>query len=158
MKEKIEIHSDDYIDRITRIVGVAIICAPTSILCTAQVAGVACLHPKIEGYTVPIHSINPEKFRKNLDSFDDCKRGCDFVMCFEDEKIRRRNYARAVGKFLKESLNNKNAQQMLFTFDYDRIDELTEGWWPVIVQFSESFTNKPYDTKFKGYLHFGNCD
>lgn len=160
-KEIVELHADDCIGRHTEIIGIAIICASTGILCTAQVAGIACRHPKIEGYIIPLHSFNTEKFIKNLESFNDCDWGCDFVynkIPFEGDKERRNDYANAVDSFLKENFNNKNAQQMLSYFDYDRIDELTEGWWPVLIQFSDCFTNKPYDTRFKGYLHFGNCD
>lgn len=156
MNKQIEIHSDDYVGRITKIVGVAIICAPTGIICTAQVGGISCKHPKVEGFTVPLHSLNTEKFRKNLYNFNDCDKGCSFHSKIDKDKMNK--YANAVDKFLKTAFNKKNEQQMLFTFDYDRIDELTEGWWPVLVQFSEWLTDKPYDTKFKGYLHFGNCD
>jgi hypothetical protein len=148
--------------------GVVIVCAPTGIMCTAQVGGNACSHPYVEGFPMDVHCV--EGFQNALDEFDDCSWGCwvsgglHYDNSEPDSEEDLNNYGKAVDEFLAENVNNKHSRLSFFEFDYDRIKELTEGWWPVLIRFHNNEFKKPatgdnlYETKFKGYLHFGNCD
>lgn len=143
------------------VVGRVIICAPTNIICTVQAGGIACRHPGAEGFPMDVRAWEEEIFYKALNEFDDCKWGC---WCFpeefetKEEHEHLEKYAREIDKFLSKNLSGTNCsiEGMAFEFDHERIKELMEGWWPVLVRFkNEEFY---YDTKFKGYLYFGNCD
>jgi hypothetical protein len=139
--------------------GMAIICAPTGIICTVQAGGISCEQPKVEGYRLPIWMHDSKSFYEALKEFDDCKWGCYAGKAWnnldDEERIK---YAEAIDKFLKESVNwVENLENIRFSFDYERIEEVMEGWWPVLVQFHH-YEYGYYDRKFKGYLHFGNCD
>jgi hypothetical protein len=117
-------------------VGSSVICAPTGIFCTSQVGGTACCHPEAEGFYMNVF-VNAEEdevhFRKVLDEFDDCKRGCNFA--FEDmEDEERHEYAQAIDDFLIKNLNKKSVCGSIFEFDYERIKEVMEGWWPVLIR------------------------
>lgn len=138
-------------------------------LCAAQVGGTACRHPSAEGFPMDIHT--EDNFHDALNEFDDCSRGCwCWDGCYagndedaQDNKEYFNNYGKAIDKFLVDNVNGKISEGLVFEFDYERTRELAEGWWPVLIRFRnneyyrESVANF-YETKFKGYLHFGNCD
>lgn len=145
--------------------GVVIICSNTGIICTTQVGGIACLSPKVEGFPLYIDVIEP------LDDFDDCKWGCINSLINDPKYLEQ--YGNEIDKYLKDNINGNNVLKINFEFDYERKNELMEGWWPVLIRFSQhertvykdgsvmhSYDDKESlsDTKFKGYLHFGNCD
>jgi hypothetical protein len=150
-------------ERQYKIQGIAIICAPTGIICTAQVGGIRCAHPSVEGYSIPL-IVNTWDYNEELD-FDDCEWGCGANQELENKEYKLR-YAEEIDKVLSRiNEENKYIQCLQFKFDYERVGELMEGWWPVLVQFGfTEFDNlsqeklEPYKQQFKGYLHFGSCD
>ena len=116
--------------------GTLIICAPTGIILTAQVGGLRCEHPKVEGFSIPF-------FNENEDNFNDCGWGCyNSIAGNKDNSGYLKRYAEAIDKYLVNYPDIK--------FDYERINELMEGWWPVLKSIN--------DEEFKAYLHLGNCD
>lgn len=149
-------------DRYT-VQGIVIICAPTGIICTAQVGGIQCAHPSVEGYSIPL-IVDTWEYEEALD-FDDCEWGCGINRELGDKKYML-EYSAAIDKVLSRiNEENKYIQCLQFKFDYERIGELMEGWWPVLVQFGFTEFDKlsqeksePYKQQFKGYLHFGSCD
>ena len=157
MREEIIVNVDEYGDWSDKNnIGVVIICAPTGVMCTAQVGGMVCRHPEIEGYPIYLRWQGMGEFK----DFDDCSWGC---WGGSEDTEHMTKYAAAIDSFLKEFINDETSirPNLLFNFDYERIGELMEGWWPVLVQFKQRFTfsdTKYYDAKFKGYLSFGNCD
>jgi hypothetical protein len=172
-KEIIEIHADDIIgDGI----GVAIICAPTGVFCTVQAGGQVCSHPRAEGYTITLHTFNKNEFLKAEAEFDDCAWGCHSSLIGLEEMNTeelgsaskvfdwsyREEYALDIDKFINDNLNEKLKEPMHFSFDYSRLNELMEGWWPVLIHFKKwpyfREEKEVYNTEFKGYLHLGNCD
>jgi len=167
-KEIVKIEADFYIRRKKGTqIGVAIICAPTGVLCTVQAGGAVCAHPTVEGYAIALHNDRDDNFFEELERLDDCGWGCHSTLGMREE-VRfsggtdwryREDYALEIYKFLNENLNDKIVECIHFDFDYDRLNELMEGWWPVLVRFKE-YPGKEtyYNTEFKGYLHFGNCD
>ena len=146
--------------------GVCIICAPTGIVCTVQAGGLACSHPEAEGFPMPIPQ--DEDLNKAIEEFNDCSWGCFLDVDTFDENFdkdeHRIKYAKAIDEFLSSHINGKfYLTIMSFEFDYSRLTELMEGWWPVLVSFKNTEFNRNreeifYKNKFKGYLYFGNCD
>lgn len=145
--EEIILDLEDFLDDEA---GGAVISAPTGIIFTAQVGGIACRHPKCEGFMIPIRIRwdDENDFLKALKDFDDCKWGCSGPL--KDEN-KNNEYAQAVDEFLIKHLNGKNIARIDCKFDYERIGELMEGWWPVIINFI-------HEREFRGYLYFGSCD
>jgi hypothetical protein len=158
MGEDIIVNVDEYGDWSDKNnIGVVIICASTGVMCTAQVGGMVMQHPEIEGYPVYLYK---RQGMGEFKYFEDCYWGCWGV---SEDMEHMTKYAAAIDSFLKEFINDETSirPNLLFKFDYERIGELMEGWWPVLVQFKRRFTSsdpKYYDAKFKGYLSFGNCD
>lgn len=149
--DKPTIHCDTFMGNHSS--GVAIICAPTGILCTAQVGGNSCFHPHVEGFPVVLTL-------GGSGTFDDCSWGCNNNLLDDDLEVRHK-YAKAIDDFLTENINGCIWETIVFEFDYERIKELTEGWWPVLATLKNcGFCRKEeyYKQKFKAYLHFGNCD
>lgn len=127
--------------------GVAIVCHPTGIIWTTQVGGHACYHPEIEGFVLTIFDNGPARI-------DDCEWGC-FGHKTDDEYCE--SYGQAIDEFLSKSINESLGNYAKYKFDYDRKNEVMEGWWPVLVEFTGCIILQ--ETKvFKGYLHMGNCD
>jgi len=155
-------------------VGNSIICAKTGIFCTSQVNGIACSHPEVEGFYMNIFVNSQEdevNFRKELEEFDDCKRGCAIGFdAWNSDDIEEsgylNKYVQAIDDFLVKNVSKKSVSGSIFEFDYSRITEVMEGWWPVLIRLknteyqggSEPYKEKWYDTKLKGYLCFGSCD
>lgn len=136
-----------------------IVCYKTGISYTAQTGGYACNHPHAEELVINIGGL--EEF---ID-FDDCKIGC------WGEREESKAHADAIDRCLTK-YNEQHAQygsNGMFRidslrFNYNKIKELSEGWWPVIV----FYTLKVYKEGIKeedkelyvldGYIHMGNCD
>lgn len=120
-----------------------IISAPTGIFYSAQCDGVACSHPEYEGYAMPFGH-----FGQNL---DDCSFGCSYLSRpgFEDE---RKKLADAIDR---NAINYSEDMTMKVRFDYSRLDELKEGWWPMLLDgkfFDNQYTNHPV------IVCAGSCD
>lgn len=111
-EEEIIIHVDGYdywtIDDNT--LGVVIICAPTGVLCAAQVGGVACDNIAIEGYPIFLRLVpgdDREEFDSALARFDDCKWGCGIHWGSYNNDKSKLDYGTAIDKFLKEFINSR---------------------------------------------------
>ena len=143
-------------------IGVVYVGAPTGILCTAQSGGKFCLHPEIEGFPIYLYSSNNRKeFDSALKFLDDCKWGCWGGENLDD--IERAKYGAAIDIFLRDEINfNKDIYSihpgMYLRFDWERINELMEAWWPVCMQFKRDKDDDGDYNVFKGYVHLGNCD
>lgn len=125
-----------------------ILLAPTGIVYTAQCGGVGCTHPEAEGFVIGLRA----NFEQEI---NDCTYGCAHLSD-QDEGGRklREKLARDLHFFLFEASSDWNFK---IEFDFERIDLLQEGWWPVVVigEF-----DKFYGTHLnhKGFIHIGNCD
>lgn len=120
---------------------VLIISHPSGIFYEAQCGGVGCLHLTYEGFVISLGSF--------MENFDDCKYGCYNI----PEMIESRNN-------LAMNLDvafQKHRSDYAIRFDFDRIDQLTEGWWPVVVSGEIDHWNH-LKGEFKGIIHIGNCD
>lgn len=111
----------------------------TGIFYTAQVDGMGCRHPECEGFLLEIGNFD----------FDDCKYGCHYIST--DESLRLK-LANDLDVFLK----SKTEHWMFnLSFDFDNINQLMEGWWPVVLT-GDYQDNK--NVNWKGFIHIGNCD
>lgn len=109
----------------------------------AQCGGINCTHPSLKGMAIPMGGL--------LEFFSGCEFGCGYIS--EDEPSRKK-LAVEIGN----RLENANTQKMRIQFDYERIDELQEGWFPVIVTGKWGYWDELSFEASKGYLHTGNCD
>lgn len=119
---------------------ILIVSHPTGVFYTAQTGGVSCNHPECEGFAISLGSF--------LEEFDDCDYGCQYIDRLPEKQ-----------KQLADDLNklfiaHTTGWRYQITFDYSRLNELQEGWWPVLVK--GNLDTQPID--WKGYIHTGNCD
>jgi len=116
---------------------------PTNVFYTAQCDGIGCSYPEFEGVVFD--------FGDRLEYFDDCKYGCHLISYKESHEIRTKLANDLDAYFIKE------CEGLIYKirFDYDRIDKLMEGWWPII--FTGSYYDNDLGTR-KGIIHTGNCD
>lgn len=116
---------------------------PTGIYYTAQCCGVACFHPRFEGLIIALGDF--------MQDFNDCAYGCTHI----PEMIQKRDeLAITLDRKMKVRTRKWDYQ---IRFDFNRIGELMEGWWPVIVQGEIDHFNS-FKGTFKGIIHTGNCD
>jgi len=122
-----------------------IINLPTGLFWTAQTNGMDCDHPKMEGICLPI----------SVRQIDDCKYGCD-NMQHHTNRSNRDTLARIIDAAIKHG----NVQREFhLSFDFSRIDELQEGWWPVIVRIpADKYADNRPEINTIGFIHQGNCD
>ena len=142
---------------------VLIICRNTGIYYTAQTGGMLCNHPVAEGFAIPL-IFEPD--------YDDCKENCWISNNHGDEVsgggiALRKDSALKLNEELKKykGFDIKNIE-----FDFDRINEFTEGWWPVKFdrhiktitmsdwRFKDGNEAEQVYEKNNGYMHCGNCD
>lgn len=113
-----------------------IVGAPTGIFYSSQTSGLMCEHPEYEGFVLPLFEI---------DFFDDCSFGCHHIpdnpMPLADALQLHLRYWCVKTPFDID-------------FDYLRITELREGWWPV----KGSFEKDGSVINFRGVICQGNCD
>jgi hypothetical protein len=127
------------IDRVAEDVAL-IIAHPTGVIYQAQAGGMLCSHPECEGFVICLGA--------GLSHFDDCGYGCDNIGF---EASLRDKLATDLDPLLQRYSLGWTYQ---ISFDFDRIDELQEGWWPVLVK--GKMDGRPID--WRGYIHTGNCD
>lgn len=123
-----------------------VICAPTGIFYDAQCGGTGCTHPKAEGFFLPLWDVAP--------SIEDCEFGCSsLTKCrteFDSPKLRK-VFADAIDAELKKLTQFS----FVLRFNYFRIDELQEGWWPLRISGTlHDVTGLDHEC----YYHRGNCD
>lgn len=120
--------------------GALIVCAPTGIFYTAQCGGIACAHPVAEGFCLPMFDIL---------QVDQCDAGCTDIGYVP-------SITESFAAVLAERLPKETERYSFrLDFDYSRLSELKEGWWPVIVRGTMHDVS---DLNHKAYLHLGNCD
>lgn len=134
------------------------VCSKTGIFFKVQVGGGTCNQAEIEGFLIPLDVRFEDIFK-----FDDCAWIC-MIQTGNDEPYAlklRLNLANEI----ENNLLEKNGRRYLdivkdIHFDFDRIDELMEGWWPVKFNICSSLHSFPDQQliPFKGYIHRGNCD
>lgn len=115
----------------------------TGIFYEAQCGGIGCEHPKFEGFVIALG--------KFMQDFDDCKYGCSHIQNIPQQ---REKLASDLNVIL---INATSRWRYVIAFDFERISELREGWWPVIVSGVIDEWNKTSGA-FKGIIHTGNCD
>lgn len=122
-----------------------VICAPTGIFYTAQCGGIGCTHPSAEGFFLPLWDV-----AKDL---DDCAFGCSSLTKSEnsDHPELRKKFADAI----EAELAKLSRFSFTLTFDYSRIDDLQEGWWPLRIHGT---LHDVGNLDHPCYYHRGNCD
>lgn len=124
--------------------GTALIIAhKTGIKYEAQCDGIGCAHPEAEGFVLSLGSF--------MSDFDDCSFGCTWMREMPESQMK---LATALDISLREKTRN---WKYLISFDFNRVGELMEGWWPVVIEGVLDDWNKT-EGRFMGYLHTGNCD
>lgn len=136
--DKIVIDVDDVVENTA-----IIISAPTGIFYSAQCDGLACSHPEYEGYVMTFGGFGQD--------LDDCSFGCAYLsrLEFADE---RKQLASAIDG---HALGYCEGMTMKVRFDYSRLDELKEGWWPMLLDgkfFDNQYANHPV------IVCAGSCD
>lgn len=122
-----------------------IVCHRTGVHYQAQVGGLLCNQVFVQGFCIDLEDLAQD--------FDDCAYGCHEI---QFSKALQKDLADILDHYLQEALSEEKYDVFI---DYDRLDEIQEGWWPVVVTGKLSGGIIP-DTmvSWKGYLHRGNCD
>lgn len=127
-----------------------IIHSPTNIWIESQVAGHACHCPSIEGFVIDCP--------KYWVGIDDCEMGCHLINDLNpalQSKVAnaiQEDFKYIQSKLTPEVLATLSVNEnMTLNFDFDRINELEEAWWPVLVDWNGQ-------KGLKGYLTGWNCD
>jgi Family of unknown function (DUF6210) len=121
---------------------------PTGVEYEAQAGGLLCNHPTCEGFVIDLRDFAQE--------FNDCA-----YICADDSPEIQQRLAHDLDLYFKENRHPfcHNVDLWSITFDYSRIEELQEGWWPVIVTGKLSGGILATEiVKWIGYIHTGNCD
>jgi hypothetical protein len=116
---------------------------PTGLYYTAQVGGVGCAHPEVEGFVLPAYRLCAE--------LDTCEYGCHYIS--EDIEAQKR-LARDFDILAKEYCKRLTFK---VRFDYDRIEQTQEAFVPIIFEGTHSGITTEITT-FKGFWVSGNCD
>lgn len=119
---------------------VLIVSYPTGILYTAQCGGIGCRHPECEGFVLSLGSFASD--------FDDCSYGCHHIEDLDSED--KLKLARDIDNVL---ISESAKYRYHIGFDFDRINQLMEGWWPVTIHKLDD-----WEGVLRGFLHIGNCD
>ena len=137
-----------------------IILNPTGIHYTAQAGGMCCEHPEVEGFVMALH---PDRF-KHFGST--CDYGCWGGEDWSEEQ--RKEAATKLDSLLchvnDSEFSPSTYASISLRFDWDRLDQLMENWWPVIVNVDyfdimENNDDKPpLPIDYRGIVCTGNCD
>lgn len=120
-----------------------IVCASTGIFYEAQCGGMACTHPKAEGYVISLGDF--------MQDFDTCEFGC-FDM--DQDPLNRIELMEAANKYCA---SGESSFHKAIRFDYDRIEEAQEGWIPVKLNGKFRFPEIEFVNEI-GFIHNFNCD
>lgn len=123
-----------------------IICMNTGVSYTAQCGGYGCTHPIAEGVFLPLWDI-----AKDL---DECKFGCSNITKCKPE-YDKPELRQALAEAIDLELKKLSIFSFSLNFDYSRIDELQEGWWPLEIRGT---LHDVGELNHKCYYHRGNCD
>ena len=116
---------------------------PTGLHYTAQVGGIGCSHPEIEGFVLPAYNLCAK--------LDTCSYGCCYI---SEDKDAQKNLAKDF-----DALAQEYCKDLTFKvrFDYERIEHTEEAFIPIIFEGRHcALTTKI--TKFRGFWVSGNCD
>lgn len=116
---------------------------PTGVFYSAQAGGMMCDHPKYEGVLFPFDYTV-------LENFDDCSYGCDHLHDIEGAALKLANDLNEIFRKLPPQINVR--------FDFNRITELQEGWWPVIFTGKIGWFQTNEFNEIEGIIISGNCD
>lgn len=134
----IELDIDDFFDDNQSAV---IVCYPTGVKYTAQAGGTSCTHPSAEGFLLIFWDFD----------INDCSFGCSSLSRLPKERIKLANHINDI------LINETKGGRIRLEFDFSRVDELQEGWWPVKISADFGYFNdEPFEGT--GWLHNGNCD
>lgn len=120
-----------------------IIGAPTGIYYEAQCDGIGCSHPTYEGVALSLGEF--------MQDFDDCDYGCSHI----SDSIE--NQFKLALDLNKKLIELTKPWMYHLSFDFDRLTQLKEGWWPVKISGTLDDWNH-VEGEFIGILHTGNCD
>jgi hypothetical protein len=115
-----------------------IVLQKTGVIYTAQTGGMCCNHQKAEGYVLRSGNLAP--------SINHC------ICCSPLSDI-------LIAKHIQEAINRyitENELSVEIKFDYDRLKEFQEGWWPLLVK--GKYFAIPFNYWTKIIYHSGNCD
>lgn len=118
---------------------------PTGVFYEVQAGGLGCTHPNCQGFVIDLGSFGQD--------FSDCSYGCAMI---SDDENKQKELADALNTYFTNQ--SKNSEYKI-SFDFERIDELEEGWWPVNVSGKLNGGILANDSvEWEGYIHTGNCD
>lgn len=126
-----------------------VICAPTGIFYEAQCGGMGCTRPRAEGFFLPLWDIAPQ--------IDECAMGCfDLSQHVARPEFDRPDLRKALADAIDAAIAPME-QRYSFSlrFDYSRIDQLEEGWWPLRIKGT---LHDVAGLDHECYYHRGNCD
>ncbi|HEY3525445.1 MAG TPA: DUF6210 family protein [Nitrososphaeraceae archaeon] len=136
---------------------------PSGLLYTSQCDGGICSHPEYEGFVVRVSNI----YRV----VDDCVEGCSALSSdgYDDDKEgdEFRESARLCRIELAKEIDKKllNVNNGRMRFDFSRVDEFREGWWPVLFRASPNgfrygcySAQEDKEVEYKCILCGWNCD
>lgn len=86
-----------------------------------------------------------------MEDFNDCSYGCSHLQQMPEQQ---KKLADELNQLLIAKTHKWRYQ---ISFDYNRLPELMEGWWPVEITGILDDWNK-VEGRFVGYIHTGNCD
>lgn len=134
-----------------------VICHPTGIFYTAQTRGVCCNHPEAEGFMLPVEFEESEEFNR----WFDCKHNC--YKKWENGSEEQMKSASLSNRFIQGAIKMSYKYQInSMLFDFERIKDFQEGWWPVkgegYLHYLSNRIKGIQLKQYKGYLHLGNCD
>jgi hypothetical protein len=122
-----------------------IISHPTGVIYEVQAGGLSCTHPTCEGFVLKVGDLGQD--------ISECAYGCAHIG--NDVKLQN-EFALFLDNYLKKQTIDWPYQ---IAFDYDRLTELQEGWWPVVVTgLLDGGILATKHVTWKGYIHAGNCD
>ncbi len=118
-----------------------IVCTGDGPWWSVQCGGVQCNTRRAQGVVIQIG--------RSLIDVDDCS-------CYIHGFDKAANIAMAnkIDSALQEQTRNGALYQI--KFDFDKINEMIEGWWPVLVRMYDDDNDTWHD--LAGYVSAGNCD
>lgn len=119
-----------------------IICCETGVVWVNQSGHHACSQQAAEGFLIPI----------NIDACDFAAGVCGYMVYGDEEYDETEEYRKELADGIDSDFNWYSSGIIeRIRFDYSRINEMMEGWFPVIVRMWDSIDRI-------GYLCTPNCD
>jgi hypothetical protein len=136
----IELDVDNFFDGNESVV---IVCYPTGVKYTAQAGGTGCTQPSAEGFLLFIQLVNVDDH--------DYLYGYLLLDILSSKRLELANHINDI------LINETKGGRIRLEFDFSRVDQLQEGWWPVKIKADLGYLeDEPFEGT--GWLHNGNCD